>query len=82
MYKKVLRVQVLLRGAKELGSLTCAAHYAQLTAGLCFPGTAAQELSSDLFSLRLDQFPIDATESVILNDPWPLLIYPTGGAKV
>lgn len=60
-----------------MGSLTCAAHYAQLASGLCYPGTAAQELSSGLFSLPFDQFLVNATENILLNDPWPLLSYPT-----
>ena len=74
--------QALLQGAKELSSLTCAAHYAELAAVLHFPEGAAAELAGDCFGRPYDMWPYDTADEMIERDPWPLLKYPPACSEV
>ena len=71
--RRVLVLQALLRGAKDLGSLTCAAHYAQLSALLCFPGGTALEISNQYFLRSYDAWPGNTDDELVPSDPWPVL---------
>ena len=75
-------MQALLQGAKELGSITCAAHYAQLASLLSFPGDTAPEICSDYFAVPYLEWPCDTADEVVQGDPWPLLSYPAGRTQV
>ena len=71
-------MQAFLQGAKELDSLTCAAHYAQLAVILQLPGDAGPELASDYFARPYNQWLADTADKVVSQDPWPLITYPVG----